>query len=230
MNRNGRIGVVAASVAIVAVAAILAVAAIATGWTPAVPAEGALPLIARTVLTGEITPDVTEGVDPETLPRSPYGQECLDRIERQAGPLDLCWEAYRDPHDGDPLQDSYLLRVYGTFGGESGTGVRWASVRARLVGGPSNNVFSAWPDDTFEEACREVAVSLGGIVRTLQPEWLCGRTTGRTNTEDWSHRVTWTCVGCLVPGHESRGIVLYNFVAVPAGSVPAWEIQADLGG
>ncbi|MCI0344281.1 MAG: hypothetical protein L0221_02395 [Chloroflexi bacterium] len=38
-----------------------------------------------------------------------------------------------------------------------------------------------------------------------------------------------TC-SCLLPNHDTRGIVLYAWVAMPAGTTPEWEIFADLGG
>ncbi len=218
------------TVAIVAVIAVagLAGATVVRGWTPSVPDDSAIPLVARTALQGEIAPDATNDVDPETIARSPSGQECLDRIERPAGYLDLCWEAYRDPHDADALQDYYQLRVHGTFGGEGGTGVRWAVARADLVGEPSNDVFDAWPDGVFDGPCKQVDVSLGP--GPVTPETLCGRTTGTTSTGHWSHTVTWTCVGCLFPDHANRAVTLDEFVAVPAGTIPTWEIFADLGG
>jgi hypothetical protein len=142
-------------VTIVAILAVLLVGAIAAnGWVPTIPVAASSNLVARAVLTGEIAPDATGGADPDDLPRSPAGQECLDSIDRAAGPMSLCWEAWRDPRDGDPTQDYYRLRVYGTFGGETGTGVRWAVVRARLVGKPSNDVFDTWPQGTFEGPAR----------------------------------------------------------------------------
>ena len=196
--------------------------------SPTIPTNDALTVVARTVLQGEITPDASEGVDPATLALSPMGQECTE-IQRQAGPLFLCWEAHRDPFDSDPVQDYYRLRVYGTFGGESGTGVRWVVVNARLVDGPSSNFFEAWPNYVFDGPCQDVDVALhsGGLPMS---ETLCGLTTGTTNRDDWSHRVAWNCTGCpFFADHADRAISLHEFVAVPAGTIPTWEISADLG-
>jgi hypothetical protein len=217
-------------VAVVAVMGLLGIGILVSQWGPSVPGAELLPLLVTTTLQGDMTPDVREGVDPETLPRSPSGGECLPRIDRPAGPLDLCWQAYRDPHDGDPQQDYYVLRVYGSFGGETGTGVRWVSVRARLVGQPSSNVFEGWPDSTYDGGCADQDVSLNGLVGPVPREPVCGRTTGATTDADWSHLVTWTCIGCIVVGHETRPIILYSLVAVPERTVPAWEIFGDLGG
>jgi len=197
---------------------------------PSVPEDGALPLVGHTAMAGDIAPDAAEGVDPTTIARSPVGQECLARIERPAGPFDLCWAAWRSPFDGDPDQDYYLLHVYGTFGGETGTGVRWASVRTHLVGQPSNAVFSTWPDGEIDGDCRAVGVNLSGAAEPLPAETVCGRTTARTDTQTWSHRVDWTCASCLLADHANRAFDLYDFVAVAEGTVPTWELYADLGG
>lgn len=215
--------------AVVAVVGVIALAgaAVANTWTPSVPDEGALPFLARTVLEGEMTPDLTEGVDPETLSRTPAGQACL-AIDRPTGPWSICWAAYRYPYDGDPIQDYYRFRVYGTFGGETGTGLRWASVLAKLVGEPSNNVFEAWPTGVYEGPCDQVDMSVGP--GPLEPETVCGRTTGSAGRVAWSHRVTWTCTSCLIPDHANRALSLHQWVAVPQGTIPTWEIYADLGG
>ena len=109
-----------------------------------------------------------------------------------------------------------------------GTGVRWAVLAARLDGTPSNQVFESWPDGPFKGPCRQVEVSI--LPGDPVTETLCGRTIGTTDVETWSHRVTWTCVGCLIPDGVTRAITLYEWLAVPAGTVPTWEIFADLGG
>jgi hypothetical protein len=211
--------------AITPIVAAIVVAGVAIGCT-AIP-TGGLPLVGRAVLKGELTPDVAEGVNPETLPRSPNGEACLDPIVRPAGPMSLCWAAYRDPHDADPDKDYYRFRVHGTFGGQSGSGVRWATVRVRLVGEPLDNVFKAWPDSVIEGPCRQLDVQLG--VGPVQQETLCGRTAGASSSEGWSHTVTWTCEVCPDADHADRSIALQEFIGVAAGTVPTWEIFADLG-
>jgi hypothetical protein len=214
--------------AIVAVVGVIALAgaAFANTRAPSVPDEVALPFLARTVLQGEMTPDATEGVNPETLGRTPAGQECI-AIDRPAGPWSICWAGFRYPYDADPSQDYYRFRVYGTFGGETGTGLRWASVLARLVGEPSNRVFETWPTGVYEGPCDQVDMSIGP--GPIEPEVMCGRTMGSAGREPWSYRVTWTCMSCLIPGHEDRSLSLHQWVAVPQGTIPTWEIFADLG-
>jgi hypothetical protein len=229
----------AGRIAITAVAAVAALALVAAGvWAAgrlnvAVPADAASTVLTRTVMTGPVTPDAIDGEDTDLLPRSPAGQQCLDQIERAAGPMYLCWEAYRDPADGDPHKDYYRLRVYGSFGGETGTGVRWVIVKARLIGEPADQVFQTWPDGTFEGPCEAVIVGeAAGISETTTRETLCGRTTAvkTPGAGGWSLGVTWTCQTCLFADHDTRAIALYEFVGVPEGTVPAWEISADLGG
>ena len=216
-------------VAVVAVLAVLVAGAVAANrWAPAVPASAGSNLVGRAVLTGPITADATAGVDAASLPRSPAGSDCLTRIARPAGPMDLCWQAWRDPQDADPAQDYYRLRVYGTFGGNDGSGVRWVVLRAGLVGKPSNEVFDAWPRDTVDGPCQNVTVSLRFGPDT--DETVCGRTVATIRYEDWSQQVTWTCESCLFPDHATRAVALQQLVAVAAGTVPSWEIFADLGG
>ncbi len=222
MGRTGWIAVIATVVVTVG----LVGATILSGWTPAVPDDGAIPLAMTTALVGPIAPDAIDDVDPDTIPPSPSGSDCTETV-RPAGPLFLCWQASRDSHDADPSKDYYHLRVYGTFGGETGSGVRWATVRAQLDGEPSDGVFETWPDGVTEGSCEQVDVGIGtGPAGT---EMLCGRTTGTTADDSRSHRVTWTCVGCLLTDHLDRAIALQEFVAVPAGTVPTWQIFADVG-
>ena len=218
------IAVVVAIVAVVVVAAVTIIG----GWSPSVPDTAPTTLVGRAILEGEVSPDAAEGVDPATLAPSPIGSDCLDQIDAPAGPLALCWSAYRDPFDSDPDQDYYRLRIYGTFGGETGTGVRWVALRAKLVGEPSSNVFLGWPEGTLEGSCQQLDVSIG--VGPMQQETICGRTTGTSDTTDWGHRVVWTCTGCLIADHGTRGIALQEWLAVKAGTIPSWEIYADLGG
>lgn len=226
-------------IAIPIAAVVVLVALVATGvWAAGrlnveVPADAAATIAARTVMTGPITPDVTDDQDTDLIAPSPSGQACLDRIDRPAGPLDLCWEASRDPADGDPTKDYYRLHVYGSFGGVSGSGVRWVVVKARLIGAPMDGAFATWPEGTFEGPCGSLTVGMAaGVSRSMTTEEICGRTTSveTPGAGGWSLRTTWTCEGCLFASHDTRPIALYEFVGVPEGTVPSWEISADLGG
>lgn len=206
------------------VVAITGAVVLLAGTRPTIPADAAQAPVARTVLHGEIAPDLTEGVDPATIPASPIGSECLKRIQRGEGWADLCWSAWRDPHDSDPAKDYYLLKVHGSF-----EGLRWLVVQSDLVGTPADNVFSAWPEGTFDGDCRQVDVHLIVLPAALPPEDLCGRTDGESSPAQAAHRVVWTCEGCLLPDGSTKAITLYNVVGVHAGTVPSWDIFADAG-
>jgi hypothetical protein len=228
---TGRIAITASAVVVLVATVVAGVWAVGR-LNVAVPADAAATVLAHTVMSGPITPDTTNEDDAEPIARSPIGQGCLDRIERPAGPLDLCWEAYRDPADGDPKKDYYRLRVYGSFGGETGTGVRWAVVKARLIGEPMDGAFVTWPGSTYDGPCEAASVGMAaGVSESTTMEELCGRTTAieTPGAGGWSLRVTWTCQTCLFADHDTRAIALYEFVGVPEGTVPAWEISADLG-
>jgi hypothetical protein len=134
----------------------------------------------------------------------------------------------RDPNDADKDQDYYSLRMHGTLDGANGAGLRWAVIAARLVGQPSNQVFETWPDHTFDDPCQQVDVTFfgGGPV---PPETICGRTKSVVTVADWTQRVSWTCVGCLIAERDARAIALREFIAVAEGTVPTWELFADIG-
>ena len=196
--------------------AIFAVAlgiAVVRGWAPSIPTNAATTPLTRVVLSSDS--------------ESPAGQECLHDIRRAVGRLDLCWEARRVEGEADPAKDYYFLRVYGTYGGDEGSGVRWAIARTRLIGQPLDNVFDSWPSGTWDEPCAQTEVDL--IVGEAMPEYICPRTTGWMSAADWSATLTWQCVGCLFPGRDDRSLGLYEVVGVAPGTVPGWEIYADIG-
>jgi hypothetical protein len=57
---------------------------------------------------------------------------------------------------------------------------------------------------------------------------MCGRTTGR-DAPDNAYVVTWQCIGCVLPDHSDRELVMYVDVAVTRGTIPTWSIGADFG-
>lgn len=220
------IGIVALGALVVVAAAMLALAALR--WSPDVPNGVASSPIAETVMTGEIAADVTEGTDINDVPRSPSGHDCLPRIDRSSGSMDVCWSAHRYAADSDPDKDYYLLVVSSTFGPGADGSPRWAAVRADLDGSPAGNVFSAWPEGEFDGPCEPTPVTLS-LVDPGTEEVLCGHIES-AEVGTWAHAVTWTCEGCLLPDDRERALSLYVAVGVPAGAVPVWQISADVGG
>jgi hypothetical protein len=181
----------------------------------AVPEDPSLPLIALATLEGESEQDWA-------------ASECLDRIERPAGGLDLCWGATREFGETDPTKDYYELRVFGSFGFDTGSGIRWVGVRVEPEAAASVELIDTWPTGVFEGECEQMEVAVGPGPMT--PETICGRTTATAPAGSNSRRVDWTCGSCLFPDQMTRAIALYEFIAVPAETAPAWRIFADLGG
>ena len=219
----------------VAAIAFVIVLAIAVAWllapAPVVPPDAGV-LLATTHVQGPVLPDPSEGADP---PIMPFGQECLEPVQRPAGRLDLCWSVIRMGSDGDPESDYYTIRVYGTaFAGE-GTGLRWttARVRAAATSAPMS-LLGSWPSDgTVSDPCAQVVPDLDGYPGVLPPETICPDTTGSSQADAVANgpeqSAVWTCVRCLLPSHDTRSVVLYEFVSVPEGRVPTWDVYGDLG-
>lgn len=226
LGRRGGIGIALGAAAL---ASLLIGSMVAAAWTPGIPAEAGTTLVAQATLQGDVLPDPSEGTDPASVPTTPTGQACLESMAGSAGRLDLCWEAYRLTNDLDPGADYYRLRVYGTVGGEAGSGVRWTVVKARLGNPDGGQVVSSWPDGAYDGPCTVTPVTSSIFASgTVEQEQLCGRTTP-TEEADGAQRVTWTCVGCLIADHADRSVALYEDVRVPEGAVPSWAIYADFG-
>lgn len=206
----------------------VAVVVVVLRWSPPVPADAAAAPVARTAMSGPIARDASEESDVSLIPRSPSGQECLARIERTNGYLDACWAAYRYPADSDPDKDYYLLNVYATFGPGAGGSPRWAILAADLAGVPADSVLTSWPDGDFDGTCRSTPVSLD-LVDPGTEVTMCGHIDA-VPTGTWGRSVTWTCEGCLVPDDRDRTLSLYVAVGVAAGTIPTWDIFADVGG
>ncbi len=85
-----------------------------------------------------------------------------------------------------------------------------------------------WPDGPLDGSCETVPVDLGlPVPDTGEP--ICGHITG-VDAGTWGHAATWTCVGCLLPDGRDRALSLYEAVGVPEGTIPSWQIYADVGG
>lgn len=196
------------AVTVIALVAVLAAGGAwwAANWSPTIPPDAASPVVARAAVDDVMS-------------------TCLDRIERPEGWLDLCWQVARQD-DEDPQKDYYVLRLHGTLSGEHG-GVRWWAARARLVDvAPVDSVFDGWPSYA-DGPCEEQRVSVISPFSQVDED-VCGLTEGEF-IGAWDYRVTWQCIGCMLPERSARPVILYFSVAVPEGRLPAWEIGADFG-
>ena len=200
---------------------------------PSIPAGAASVAITRTVLTGPLPVQPSDGPEPtpgdvgggDFPPSTPKGQACLDRIERQGGWLDLCWEAEHSRIDGDPQKDYYLLRVYGSH-----HGLRWLVIGSQLVGIPAGGAYETWPTrGVYEGACREVPMGLPLSAAGIASDQVCGRTESTFDHSSWSQRLSWTCEGCLTPDQDTRAVAMWALVGVEPGEVPSWDLFADGG-
>ena len=192
---------------------------------PAIPATAAQTPIARTVMTGDVLPDVENLNQP--VP-SPSGQECLDRITRDSGWVDLCWAAWRYQPETEDQQDTYFLKVYGSYQSTSALGIRWFVVKSRLVGQLYSGAFDGWPDGTYDGPCDEVPVSMGIPMTSTQNGPICGHTTSGKGS-GWTWESDRTCRPCWPFDSTTRGFELDNVVGVAAGTVPAWDVYVDFG-
>jgi hypothetical protein len=204
--------------------------AVAAGWSPTVPDDAGSTLAAQIDVARLIAPGPTSSKPDEA---TFAGSECLDRDQRPAGWLDLCWSVVRQP-DGDPDGDYYRFEAHGTFGSEAtdpgqpaGSGIRWIVLRNRLLTSIVDGVASARPDGVVE-GCQGGDVGELMLLGARSPELPCdGRIIGRADLQ--THTVTWTCVGCLLPDSGDRAIGLSEDVKVGEGLAPAWMVYADFG-
>lgn len=194
------------------VGGVLLVAALIVGgaWLanrpPAIPADAASAALDRTVVTND------------------HGQRCLDRTVLGTGWADVCWAIDGIPNGSDNTQDDYQLRVYGSF-----EGLRWLVVRADLVGRPDGGAYVIWPKFAIEGACREVSVHLLPLIGAEPTEMVCGRTEGVLDPVAWTQTLTWTCEQCVLPDSATKPLSTYAIIAVPAGTIPEWDVFVDGG-
>ena len=197
---------------------------------PEIPPSAASQPVSRAELTGPVTPDATDApvptgdVEPGDVdPSSPAGAGCLDDLRWGDGWAYLCWAGSRYLAETDPEKDYYVLKFHGSF-----ERLRWLVIRAQLVHAPGNGVFEGWPESTIAGECRQEPVIVSGLPGPLHDD-VCGRTEGSTDFSTWTHSVTWTCEQCILPDASTRAITLYNFVGIPEGTRPVWDLFADAG-
>lgn len=230
LTPSRRLAAVTAALALVVAVLPVGSAAVA-GWSPAVPGDAGSTLVAqvdvaRLLSTGVGTVPTSDGEEDAFR-----DHECLDRDQRAAGWLDLCWVVDQIP-DEDPVGDYYRFEAYGTFGSAAtepgqaeGSGVRWLVLRSRL----QTPVVDGW---SFGEPNGETVGCLPGRSGLLSGERAVelpcdGRTVGVAELQ--AQTVTWTCLGCLIPESFDRGIGISTEVKVAQGAKPAWTLYADFG-
>lgn len=226
-SRGLRIGA-AIAVGIALLSAGVAYAAIGSPTIPPTAASTRIAIAENLTAAGVADPAGDAALDAAT----PSSSECLDRIARPGGWLDLCWSVSRMMNEADAAEDYYVLRVWGTLSGDPApAGLRWAVVRARPDPGSSPFEFRAgWPDTVYDGSCQKTTTSLG-IFDPADPEvTVCGRTTGVMDSADpESTGVEWTCAGCLLPMSATQTMLVTEAVAVPEGGSPIWDLYADIG-
>jgi hypothetical protein len=223
----------AATVALALLPVALAVGGAAVArWRPTVPAEAGSTLVVRVDLSRVAAVTTPAAVSPDEA--TVVASDCLDRDQRPAGWLDLCWSVVRQP-DADPAGDYYRFEATGTFGADattagesSGSGIRWLVLRNDLQTPIVDSVSSAEPDGVVD-GCPPDDPALAPAYGPTAPELPCdGQTVGTATLQD--HTVTWTCTGCLLdPGRQEQRIGMAEDVKVAEGVLPSWALHADFG-
>jgi hypothetical protein len=100
----------------------------------------------------------------------------------------------------------------------------------RPADGASPTIVATWPNGTSSGPCRDVDVALPIIDGPVDHELLCPSTTVSVGPgEDPAEVVMdWACVDCPPPHRTTLEIGLYVLADVAVGTVPAWEIRADV--
>jgi hypothetical protein len=160
-------------------------------------------------------------------------QECLDRIGTADRWLDLCWAVNRAP-DGDPTQDYYWLRLYGSLHADSpNSGLHWMVLRTEpTAGGPRFWIGHTTPDWNYDGGCTEMAVTgiaapMGGVPQAVD---VCGLTiVDDSGVGMGKFTLTWACQHCLLAMSGTQGVELIEELITPEGSLPVLDLYADIG-
>jgi len=212
-------------VATVAASAAIGLAGVACGPTEEArsPSEPAQPL-------GALVATSTARLRLGPAPIGPIDQECARSVDRRVARLDLCYETQAVAPVPGSGRDRILLRIYGSIIADEGPGITGWVVRVRPAGGAAPTIVATWPNGTYAGPCRDVGVELPIIGAPLDHDILCPSTTVTVGPgEDPSEVVVdWACVDCPPPHRATLGVTLRVVADVAVGTVPAWEIRADV--
>jgi hypothetical protein len=163
-------------------------------------------------------------------PIGPIDQECPRSVDRLVARLDLCYATQAVAPVPGSGRDRILLRVYGSVVADEGPGITGWVVRVRPAGGASPTIDATWPTGTYSGPCRDVTVELPIIDTQVDRHNLCPSTTVIVGSSEDAAEVVmdWACVDCPPPHRTTLEVVLYVLADVAVGTVPAWEIRADV--
>lgn len=188
----------------------------------------ARPTIPESALGSPFTRTSLLPPDPSEEPIQPglsgiVGSDCPARIMSGRFWADLCWLATRQ-EDGDAATDQFTLSVYGTFG----RGARWMVAEARLIEGSPLRDPEGEPQ-VDGGGCHVLPAGLLPLPGEIASETLCGRVAAGPGANPGSWRIAWTCEPCWPFDDADRAIGFQTAVTVPEGTLPNWDLAADLG-
>jgi hypothetical protein len=205
----------------------------ATTWIPGVPLERQEVTVGTAEAHGFNPPDPSDWLPQIVVPHTPEGSGCFAPIERPAGRLELCWEAYRDNREHLPGADYYQFRLVARL---HSTGPRaWVSISVRVDGEERTSVRQHWPSGVLDGECRYTPVEgmnflkNGEMTNDIAEDAACGRTTVATSDQGRLEWVIWTCAACGADQPGGRQIAIRHLVGTPEGAIPTWEVSAALG-
>jgi hypothetical protein len=206
-------------------AATIGLAAVACG-----PTEEATPSIKPAQPVGALIATSPARLHPGPDRIGPIDQECPRSVDRLVARFDLCYATQAVAPVPGSGRDRILLRVYGSVVADEGLGMTGWVVRVSPVAGASPTIVATWPRGTYSGPCSDVGVDLPIVEAPDDHDVLCPSTTVTVGPgEDPAEVVVdWACVDCPPPHRTTLGVSLYVLSDVAVGTVPPWEIRADV--
>lgn len=206
-------------------AAAIGLAAVACG-----PTEEATPSTGPAQPIGALIATSPARLQPGPARVGPIDQECARSVDRLIARFDLCYATQAVAPVPGSVRDRILLRVYGSVIADEGPGIKGWVVRVRPVAGASATIVATWPRDAYSGPCKDVGVDLPIVGAPLDHDIVCPSTTVTVGPREdpAAVDVEWACVDCPPPHRATLGVALYVLSDVAVGTVPAWEIRADV--